>query len=113
MLNMIKVVFKRVLQNDVDKFDSLIKEVVRVAKAYRENSNSLTEQSKTIKNHFFKEAIELMAAGGLDGKDLDVILANVRPLTFIAMNKRPRCLKLWPNFRRRLDYSERLWESWR
>jgi chemotaxis protein MotA len=76
MLNMIMVVFKRVLQNDVDKFDSLIKEVVRVAKAYRENSNSLTDQSKTIKNHFFKEAIQLMAAGGLEGKDLDVILAK-------------------------------------
>jgi chemotaxis protein MotA len=76
VFNMVKVVFKRVLRNDMDRYESLIKEVVDVAKAYRDNPNVLGEKSKTIKNHFFKEALELMAAGGLDAKDLDMILVK-------------------------------------
>jgi chemotaxis protein MotA len=74
MLNLTKVFFSRILRHDVDKYDSLIREVVEVAKAYRDNPNSLADKAKSVKNPFFKEALELTVAGGIEPKELDTIL---------------------------------------
>ncbi len=74
MLNMSKVFFTRILKNEVDRYDTLIREVVDVAKAYRDNPTALAEKAKNVKNPFFKEALELMTAGGIEPKELDTIL---------------------------------------
>jgi chemotaxis protein MotA len=74
MLNMSKVFFSRILKNEVDRFDIVIREVVDVAKAYRDNASALTDKAKTVKNPFLKEALELMSAGGIEPKELDAIL---------------------------------------
>ncbi len=74
IIQMVRLFFSRILGNQLDKFESVIVEVVDLAKGYRENPNYLQEKSKTIKSPFLKEAIQLMVEGGIDPKEIDQIL---------------------------------------
>lgn len=73
-MNMLVVFFKRVLINPLSRYEALIKEVIDVAKVYRENPAGLGAKAKTVKNDFLREALEMMASGGIEPKEVDAIL---------------------------------------
>lgn len=68
-----KVFFRRVLGKN-DEIDTAIREIVDLAKGYRDNDNYLRDKSKSLKTPFLKEAVEMMTEGGVDPEDLDRIL---------------------------------------
>ncbi|MCB9025282.1 MAG: MotA/TolQ/ExbB proton channel family protein [Bdellovibrionaceae bacterium] len=76
MIGMLKVFFSRVLKGTLNRYDEVITEIVDLAKGYRENSNYLSEKVEDIKTPFLKEAIQMIIAGGLNPKDVDLVLAK-------------------------------------
>lgn len=73
LLVLTKVFFKRILGRS-DEMMIAIKEIVDLAKGYRENDNYLRDKMPSLKTHFLKEACEMMVDGGIDPDDLDKIL---------------------------------------
>lgn len=73
LLVLLKVFFKRILGRS-DEMMIAIREIVDLAKGYRENDNYLRDKIPSLKTHFLKEACEMMVDGGIDPEDLDKIL---------------------------------------
>lgn len=73
ILSLIKIFLKRVLGKN-DETKEAIREIVDLARGYRENDNYLKEKVVSIKNLFLKEAIEMMTEGAIDPQEMDKIL---------------------------------------
>lgn len=73
MFALFKVFLKKVLGRS-EEIDIAIKEIVDMAKGYRENDNYIREKTPNIKTLFFKDALEMMLDGGIDPDDLDSII---------------------------------------
>lgn len=69
-----KVFINRVLGKYEHTHETVIHEIVDLAKGYRDNDNYLAEKVDQIKTHFLKEAVQMMVAGGMTGDKLDKIL---------------------------------------
>lgn len=83
VLNLIKVFISRTLRGSTDAYDEVIKEIVDLAKGYRENDSYLANKVKSIKTPFLREAVQLQVEGGLDPREIDLILQK-RALTHYA-----------------------------
>lgn len=68
-----KIFVRRVLGRS-DEVGTAIREVVDLAKGYRENENFLAEKKESIKTPFLKEALDLVCDGGIDPDEIDRIL---------------------------------------
>lgn len=80
---MIKVFLSKILKRSLDDYESVIREIVELAKGYRDNDKYLSEKVKSIKNPFLREAIQMQIDGGLESKEIDAIL-NKRAATHYA-----------------------------
>jgi chemotaxis protein MotA len=69
-----KVFFKKVIGKYSDAHSQVIREIVDLSKGYRENPNHLSEKVGQIQNHFLKEAVEMIIAGGFSDEAIDRIL---------------------------------------
>lgn len=83
VLNLIKVFVARTLRGSNHAYDEVIKEIVDLAKGYRENEGYLANKVKSIKTPFLREAVQLQVEGGLDPREIDLILQK-RALTHYA-----------------------------
>ncbi len=79
LILLLQTFFKRVLGKN-EELQLAIKEIVDLAKGYRDNEKYLKDSIPKIKTHFLKEAVQLMADGGIETSDLDAILKK-RALT--------------------------------
>lgn len=68
-----KVFFRRVLGKGQET-EIAVKEIVDLAKGYRDNDKYLVENVSKIKTHFLQEAIRMICDGGLDGPEMDMVL---------------------------------------
>jgi chemotaxis protein MotA len=74
IFNMLKIFVRKILGNELSEYEFVIKEIVDLAKGYRDNPNYLVEKVKSIKTPFLAEAIQMLNDGGIDSKELDSIL---------------------------------------
>ena len=68
-----KIFFKRVLGNGEEQAIA-VKEIVDLAKGYRDNERYLQDNVSKIKTHFLREAVQMICDGGIDAADMDMIL---------------------------------------
>ncbi|MFN3454709.1 MAG: motility protein A [Pseudobdellovibrio sp.] len=69
------IFLKKVLGSEKE-FSAVVGEIVDLARGYRENNEYLKTKAPTIKHPFLKEAITLLADGGIEAHDLDEILSK-------------------------------------
>lgn len=68
-----KIFFKRVLGKNEDT-QIAVKEIVELAKGYRDNDRYLMDNVSKIKTHFLREAVQMICDGGIEAADMDMIL---------------------------------------
>lgn len=73
MVSLLKVFVRRVLGKN-EELQTAIREIVDLAKGYRDNDKYLKDNVAKIKTDFLKEAVQLMIDGGMDPAELDMIL---------------------------------------
>lgn len=73
MLNLLKVFLRRVLGKN-EELQTAIKEIVDLAKGYRDNDKYLKDNVAKIKTDFLREGVQLMIDGGMSAEELDSIL---------------------------------------
>lgn len=98
IIKMVKVFFSKILGNSLSQYEVVIREIVEVAKGYRENPNYLAEKTKTIKNHFLKEGLEMMAEGGMDAREMDIILAKRANTHYVRYEEEAEMFKTLAKF---------------
>ncbi len=74
LLAMLNIFFSKILGNPLDSCENVIVEIVELAKGYRENESYLKNNVDKIKNHFLKEAVQMMIEGGIEPHEMDKIL---------------------------------------
>lgn len=73
LISLMRIFFRRVLGSN-DEVTVAIREIVELAKGYRDNEKHLKDAIPKVKTHFLKEALQLMVDGGMEPADLDSIL---------------------------------------
>ncbi len=73
ILQLLKVFLKRVIFKNEDVAVAL-DEIISLATGYREDDNFLRDNVDGLKTFFLKEAIQLQIDGGIDPREMDVIL---------------------------------------
>lgn len=73
ILQLLKVFIKRVLFKNED-IQVAVKEIIDLATGYRDNENYLRENVENLQTFFLKEAIQMQVDGGIDPREMDVIL---------------------------------------
>jgi chemotaxis protein MotA len=73
MLSLFLVFLKRVLKKE-KTLETVILEIVDLAKGVRENDNYLHTKKDQVRTPFLKEALELICDGGIDPEEVDRIL---------------------------------------
>ena len=68
------VIKNKFLGNYSTRYETVINEMVDLAKGMRDNSNYAQTKINTIKTMFLKDAVELLALGGISDDSLDEIL---------------------------------------
>lgn len=68
-----KIFFKRVLGKG-EETQICVRELVELAKGYRDNDRYLMDNVAKIKTHFLREAIQMICDGGIEAADMDAIL---------------------------------------
>lgn len=71
---MIKVIVKKFLGKYGHRHETVINEVVDLAKAQSDNPDALRDRVGQIKTEFLKEALDLLVNAGMEPEKLDVIL---------------------------------------
>ena len=69
-----RVVINKFLGNYATRHETVINEIVDLARGMRENPDSIKTKINTIKTDFLRDAIELIAQGGIPDAALDSIL---------------------------------------
>lgn len=83
LLELSKVLFRRVILNKHNPAQDVIYEIVSIAQNSKNNPAAFSQAATQTKNFFLKEALELIAQGGFDEFELDLILRK-RATTFQA-----------------------------
>lgn len=73
LFSLLKIFFKKVLKKN-EEIPLAMKEIVDLAKGYRDNEKYLKDTMPKIKTLFLRDAIELMVNGGIEPHELDAIL---------------------------------------
>lgn len=73
MGNLFKIFYKKVLGGEKE-FSLVVTEIVDLARGYRENEGYLKQKAPTLQHPFLREAVMLLAEGGIEAHDLDDIL---------------------------------------
>lgn len=68
-----KIFLKKILKGPSD-YVPVVNEIIDLAKGYRESDGYLKTKMGSINNPFLKEAIQMVAEGGIDPEDVDEIL---------------------------------------
>jgi chemotaxis protein MotA len=68
-----KIFYKKVLGGEKE-FSLVVNEIVDLARGYRENEEYLKTKGPSIQHPFLREAVTLLADGGIEAQDLDDIL---------------------------------------
>ncbi len=76
IINLSKIFLYKILQGTQQQYAELIREIVDLSKGYRESEGYLGQKKDEIKNHFLREAVELIIEGGLSSHEIDTILAK-------------------------------------
>jgi len=71
---MLKVFVKKILGRYGDRHEKVIREVVGLASAQKDDANALRTGADKIVNEFLREAVKLYVDGGLSPQQLDMIL---------------------------------------
>lgn len=77
---LIKVFTKKVLGKYSNAHEKVIREIVDLAKGYRDNSNYLAEKIESIQTPFLKEGVQMLIDGGMTPEKMDRIMRK-RALT--------------------------------
>lgn len=72
---LLKVFFRRVLGKNEEIFIAM-KEIIDLAKGYRENDSYLKTRVGSLKTAFLKEGVELLLDGSIDPDDFDKIMSK-------------------------------------
>jgi chemotaxis protein MotA len=81
MRMLVKIVFKKVLGGGND-LNRTVLEIVDLARGYRESETYLKMKASQLEHPFLREAVGLLAEGGIDSNDLDDILTKRARNTF-------------------------------
>lgn len=73
MRSLFKIFIKKVLGGEKE-FGLVVSEIVDLSRGYRENEGYLKQKGPTLQHPFLKEAVMLLAEGGIEAHDLDEIL---------------------------------------
>jgi chemotaxis protein MotA len=71
--SLFKIFYKKVLGGEKE-FGLVLVEIVDLARGYRENEGYLKQKAPTLQHPFLREAVTLLAEGGIEAHDLDDIL---------------------------------------
>jgi chemotaxis protein MotA len=71
-----KVLTNKYLKNHIVKYETVITEIVDLARGYRENPEYFKTKVKNIKNPFLMDALQLIIQGGVSEDTLDEILVK-------------------------------------
>lgn len=70
---LMKIFFKRVLGKN-EELQIALKEIIDLAKGYRENGQYLQDNVGKLKTYFLKEAVQMIIDGGLEPQEMDMVL---------------------------------------
>lgn len=73
-LQIFKVLKNKYFKNYIVKYEVVITELVDLARGIRENPDYFKTKSKTIKNHFLSDSVQLIIQGGITDEALDEIM---------------------------------------
>lgn len=80
LLGMFKVILQRIFSPSSPKHADVIDEIVKLAQGQKDNPAFLEQSRSKIKNHFLKEAVDLLLEGTINSQKQDQIL-ELRALT--------------------------------
>ncbi len=84
--NTLKVFIRKFLGAYSTRYDTVIAEIVGLAKGARDNPDYLKTKSNSIKTHFLRDGIQLLTQGGISDQAIDMILQK-RALTHFKRNE--------------------------
>ena len=73
-VNVAKILKSKFLGSYATRHETVINEIVDLARGFRDNPNYLVQQEKLIKTHFLKDGLQLINLGGISEETLDEIL---------------------------------------
>jgi chemotaxis protein MotA len=73
-VNVAKVFIKKFLNNYMTRYETVINELVDLARGQRETPDYLKQKVAGIKTHFLRDAVELLNKGGMSDEAIDEIL---------------------------------------
>jgi len=81
LFELVKIFLKRIVLKKESQAGSVISEIVQIAQNLKNNPASLSQSASQASNLFLKEALELIAQGGFEESELEMILRK-RASTF-------------------------------
>ena len=98
LFGLFRIVFQKIIGKFTHRHEQVIREVVDLARGYRENAQFLSQAAQNIKTPFLKEAVELTVRGGITESEVDQILEMRASTLFLKYEEEASIFKTMAKF---------------